>query len=95
MLARLAAMGEDIGVVTASFFQGVGQDGQVAEAAFVVDGLGQLVDGSSIPSEPDSTNKNRATRTVEYVSEQPALSYMFNLIGRLRCIFTRLGVPVR
>ena len=38
MLARLAAVGQNVGVVAARFFEGVGQDAQAVEGPLLVDG---------------------------------------------------------
>jgi hypothetical protein len=42
MVAATAAMGQEVVVVAAGFFQGIGKDGQIGEAVLIVDGTGDL-----------------------------------------------------
>ena len=49
VLARLPAVVQDVGVVAAGVFEGVGEDGQAIEGTFVVDGLSQ---GGDVAGEP-------------------------------------------
>ena len=49
MLGRLAAVSQQIGIRAARIFEGVGKHRQAPEGAFVVDALGQLVNGAVLP----------------------------------------------
>src|SRR5438477_2682646 len=77
MLARLAALGEDVGVVTAGVFQGVGKDGQAVEGPVVVDGLGELDQGGVVPDEPGRVDGNGAEWVGEDFVEQSSLNQSF------------------
>jgi hypothetical protein len=52
MLAGLAAVVQDVGIVAARFFQGVGQDRQTVKYPVIINGLGDSLYYSLIPSQP-------------------------------------------
>jgi hypothetical protein len=56
MLTRLPAMVQDVGVVAAGVFEGVGEDGHSVKGAVVVDGLGQ---GGSVSGPPSGGTGTR------------------------------------
>jgi hypothetical protein len=49
MLARLPAVVQDVGVIAAGVFEGVGEGGETVESPVVLDCLGQLADGEGEP----------------------------------------------
>lgn len=49
MVAGLAAVVQDVGVVATGVLQGIGQNGQAVEVAFVINGGGERNDGGSEP----------------------------------------------
>ena len=49
MRAVAAAVGEDLGIGAAGFFEGIGEDGEAVEGAVGVDALGDLGDGGLVP----------------------------------------------
>jgi hypothetical protein len=49
MLPWPAAVAQDVRIRAAGLLQGVRQDGQVLEAATVIDGLGNVDDGPVVP----------------------------------------------
>src|SRR5262249_43800714 len=53
MLAGLAAVVQDVGVIAGGVFEGVGEDGKTVEGAVIVDGLGQCGDVRRSPGRID------------------------------------------
>ncbi len=45
-------MSEDVGVVAAGVFEGVGKDGKAVEGTLFVDGLSEFRDGAIVPGQP-------------------------------------------
>ena len=60
-----AAVSEQLGVVTAGFFQSVGEDRQLREGTILVDGLSQLADASIVPAQPGLLDADAAQRIPE------------------------------
>ena len=63
MLARLSAVVQDVRVIAAGVFQGIGQDRQAVEVAVVVDSCCEGNDGGSAPGRiagrgPEGTAEN-------------------------------------
>ena len=65
VFTRLAAMIEDVAVVAAYFFQGVGKDGHVIGSFFVVNGLSDAAHYSIVPGEPSWVDGGRAEGVAE------------------------------
>jgi hypothetical protein len=65
-----AAVAKDVRVGTTGFFQSVRQDGQVLEAAVIVDGLGNVGRGAVVPLQPGGVKPDWAEGVVEEVVEQ-------------------------
>jgi hypothetical protein len=63
--ARLAAVSQNVFMMATRFHQGVRQDGQVLEAPFIVDGLGELRDGGVIPHQPTRVHDNKSERVAQ------------------------------
>ena len=74
MLPRLAAVIQDVGVVAAGVFEGVGEDGQAVEGPFVIDGGGKGNDGGS---EPDGIDGYGAERVAEDAAQAVTQPYKF------------------
>jgi hypothetical protein len=71
MLPRLAAVIQDVGIVAARVFEGIGEDGQAVEGAFVIDGGGERNDGGGEPGKIDSYG---AEGVADYVANDVALN---------------------
>ena len=74
MLARLPAMVQDVGVIAASVFEGIGEDGQAVEGAVVVDGLSQ---GGDVRRSPGGVERDGAEGIAEDSTEQVGLDFRF------------------
>src|SRR5208283_127031 len=59
MLRRIATMIEDISIATADVLKSIGQDGEVGEAAVIVDAIGDADDVCGLPG---GANSNLAER---------------------------------
>src|SRR5262245_2962898 len=88
MLARLPAVVQDVGIVAAGVFKGVGEDGQALEGfLIVVDGLGQ---GGDVGCAPGGVQSGGVGGVAEDVSEQAAVIGLF-----CACNSRFLGIFVR
>src|SRR5262249_21263206 len=70
MLARLSAVVQDVGIVAAGIFEGVGEDGQAVEGSVVVDRLGQ---GDDVRCSAGGVESDRAEGVAEDVSDKGTL----------------------
>src|SRR5262249_18959317 len=77
MLAWMATVPEDVGVVAARFFQGVGQDGHVAEVAAVVHPWGHGHGEAAVPGQDGGVEGYGAERVAEDAAEHPGLVLPF------------------
>jgi len=67
----LAAIGADgLGVPVDSVFQSVGENGEILEAALVVDSLGELSRAPAIPGDPARVEPTRNKRIAYDVAEE-------------------------
>jgi hypothetical protein len=73
----LAAMIQDVRLVAASVFQGIGKNGQVLESSCLVYRPSQLDDRAAAPGSPVLANKDSASRAVKDVTEQITLRVAF------------------
>jgi hypothetical protein len=74
VFAAAAAVIQDVGIVAAGFFQGIGQDGQLFESPPVVDVLSDVSDASRIPRQPGwGDNRHRVKRIGNDTTEQVGL----------------------
>ena len=67
VFSRPAAVVQDVGVVAAGVFEGVGEDRQAVEGAVVVDGLGK---GGDVRCSPGGMERDGAERVAEDVTNQ-------------------------
>ena len=74
MLARLTAMVQDVGVGAATFFKGVGKDRHSVKCFFIVDRLGEVLNGGG---EPDGVEGDGAEGVAEDVAKQSGLLLRF------------------
>jgi hypothetical protein len=70
MRPRLAAVSQDAVVVTTGLFQGIGQDRQAVELAFLVDGFSKVLHGRR---EVLQVRSDRHERVAENVTEEITL----------------------
>jgi hypothetical protein len=72
-------MSQNVGVRAASFFEGVGKDGEAVESAVVVDALGQ---GTDSAGQPRQINGDRAKGVAHNVSNKVCLLSFFIRVCR-------------
>ena len=71
MDTRLAAVVQDVGIVAAGVFEGVGEDGQTVEGAFIVDRLREGRHGGGEPGGIDGHGTERVAEWAARVSGVP------------------------
>src|ERR1700722_5220008 len=85
MLPRPAAVVEDVLVVAAGFFQGVGKKGHVGEAAVVVNGLGTFWDRGFVPGKPCWVEGDGAEGVAHNLSQQGTMGNKLGSISPFNC----------
>src|SRR4051812_35115360 len=65
MVPAATAVFEDGDVGAAGFFERVGQDRQISEAALIVNDLGEFGDGASVPDQPRRLDRSGTERVAE------------------------------
>ena len=92
MRPRSSQVVEDVGVVAAGFFNGIGQNGHAVECTLLVDGLSHFGDCAILPGEPNGFNGERTERKrTEDATEQTRLVLKFHGvraigIGGVHCL---------
>jgi len=74
VLARLPAVVQNVWVVATDIFEGISENGQVRESAFVIDGLGERHD---IPGEPALVGEDGTEGVAKDVTKQHSLGSLF------------------
>jgi hypothetical protein len=82
MLPRLATVVKDLGISAAGAFQGISQDGEVGEPAFIIDCLGELANLPIIPSLPGGVGWSGAERVTKDTSHKGEMSSPFRSTPR-------------
>ncbi len=90
MHTGLAAVVEDVLVVAAGYFEGVGQDGKAVKGSVVVDALGQIDHRAVVPVEPCWVDMNGAEGISVDVTDYISLARTF---GSTNMIPDGTGVP--
>ena len=67
MLRRLSAMVQDVGIIAAGVFEGVGEDGKAVEGAIVVDGLGK---GGDVRCSPGGIERDGTKWVAQNIANQ-------------------------
>src|SRR5687768_10350264 len=76
MRARPAQVAEQLGIVTAGLFEGVGQDREAGESALLINRPGESRDRCFVPRHPPGQGEPGFERVADDVKQQPTLGQL-------------------
>ncbi len=80
MWSQSSAVGENIGIVTAGIFQGIGQDWQLLESSVLINGLSNPHNSGIVPGEPGGIKDHLSERIAEDIADQCGLTGIFGVL---------------
>jgi hypothetical protein len=82
MRSRTSEVIQDVGVVTARVFEGVGEDGQSIEGPSIVDTISEASDRATLPTEPERIAMNLPKGVPNDIAKQADKGGVVGLVMR-------------